>query len=121
MIAISEWQNTWPGMPRRTATVPRQKLPVRYPILEPSGRIWINRAATAQKVSPRVAARAGPDSMMVTYAQPAVFAAFEPDGTFLGEVRFPVGVIPAFTGNAAWAVVEGDDAIPRLVKYRIHD
>ena len=101
------------------AALPRAKLPSKYPVVDPAGRIWIARPATAIKVPPRVGFFAGPNSLSVSYAEPSVFAAFEPDGTFLGEVRFPVGVIPAFTGNSAWAVVEDADGIPRLVKYRV--
>ena len=56
---------------------------------------------------------------MVTYDEPRAFAVFELDGTYLGEVRFPVGVYPAITGNTAWGIVPGQDDEPILVKFRI--
>jgi hypothetical protein len=36
----------------------------------------------------------------VSYDEPRVFAVFKQDGTFLGEVRFPMGIRPSVVGDA---------------------
>jgi hypothetical protein len=100
--------------------VPRLKPLVRnYGFVDFAQRIWILRAATAQRSRPQVAARARGDSVIVTYAEPRVFSVFEPSGTYLGDVRFPVGVAPAVVADYAWAIVRDADEAPVLVKYRV--
>jgi hypothetical protein len=117
--AIADRRAAIPGAAAPRAAVPRHKLPVRAPFVDPHGRIWLQRSATAEKVAPRVAMRSGPDSLMVTYAEPSVYAAFEPDGTFLGEVRLPMGVYPGFAGDFAWLILEDADGVPLLTKFRL--
>ena len=58
----------------------------------------------------------------MTYAETPAWIAFQPDGTLLGEVRFPFGIVgPAFVKNAAWAIVPDTDGVPVLVKFRLYD
>jgi hypothetical protein len=114
--------NASPEMARPKVTVPAYKLPMRGTLTDIDGRIWLYRRTTSQKVEPRIGAITNDKKFMVTYAEPPSLVAFQTDGTFLGEVRFPMGVfMPAFVGNAAWAIVPDDDDVPVLVKFRIHD
>jgi hypothetical protein len=114
-------QRTRPAGQRAAAVkIPENKLPASWALTDINDRIWILRAATGVKTAPRVVARTGPDSVIVSYADPPVFAAFKPDGTFLGEIRFPMGVfIPTFVGNTAWATVPDENDVPVLVKFAI--
>jgi hypothetical protein len=117
-----ERQHFPPEHQRRRDAAPAHKLPTRWSIRDNiDGRIWIAMSAQGQKSTPHVAARAGSDSMLITYADRPTFAAFQTDGTFLGVIRFPMGVfVPTFVGNTAWAIVPGDDDVPTLVKYKLH-
>lgn len=124
LTRIDEWreQVTPPNMRRQSTPIPQAKPIIRWGgIVDLHGRIWFRLSATAEKSTPRVGMRSGRDSMMVTYDEPVVFAAFQQDGTYLGAVRFPIGAIVSFVGNAAWAIIPGDDGVPSLVKYRIAD
>ena len=100
--------------------IPTEKLPSKWGFVDLNGRIWVARTTVAERVPGTVAARAGNKTIMVTYEEPPAFAAFESDGSFLGEVDFPVGARPSFVGNTAWAVVLASDGVPTLVKYRIY-
>ena len=84
-----------------------------------NGRIWVARPGVAVKGTPRVAARAGDRQIMTSYEETYTHAAFQSDGTFLGELRFPPGSFPTFTGDFAWAMVRGQDDEQFLVKFRI--
>lgn len=121
LVAVSEWQRQHGfGGGSSGAGVPRVKPPTKlWVIVDHTGRIWIQRSAVATKVAPRVAAMSGQRTISTTWAEPLVFAAFEPDGTYLGEVRFPVDARIAINGDIAWAVIEDNDGAPVLVKYRV--
>jgi hypothetical protein len=54
-----------------------------------------------------------------TWQDQIIYDAFLADGTFLGSVRFPLGVRPTFRGDYAWGVEKDADDTPILVKYRI--
>jgi hypothetical protein len=118
---IEAWrQRTYPPEARGAlVTVPESKLPMRGALADIDGRIWIFKSAPGQKAAPRYLT-SGTDSVKFSFDEPRVLAAFQTDGTFLGELRFPMGLIPTFVGNTAWAIVtDGHDA-PTLVKYQLH-
>jgi hypothetical protein len=102
-----------------TADVPETKLAMRGLVIDIDGRVWFYRSTTAQKVAPRLGGVANNQRMNVTYAEPPLLAAFQTDGTFLGEVRFPIGTMPTFVGDFAWAILPDEDDGPVLVKYRL--
>ena len=84
----------------------------------------IAKSATARKVPGRVVASCsargvGNFSAEATYEEPPVFAAFLADGTYLGEIRFPLRARVTFVGNHAWALVPDADDVQTLVKYRL--
>jgi len=111
-------------MPERVI-VPETKLPARGATLDVDGRIWIAKSTTAQKIPPKVISSCssrdrGNFKQEATYEEPPVFAGFLPDGTYLGEVRFPLRARVSFVGNTAWALVPDADDVQTLVKYRLY-
>jgi hypothetical protein len=103
--------------------VPETKLPARYAMVDVDGRIWIAKSTTAQKVPPKIIASCGGTGSFkaeATYEEPPVYAAFQTDGTYLGEVRFPLRARVTFVGNTAWALVPDADDVLTLVKYRLY-
>ena len=113
-----------PGRPR--VLIPEAKLPARSASIDIDGRIWIAKSATGAKIPPKYGGGcSGPGvggsfRAYLTYEDPPVMAAFLPDGTYLGEVRFPVRARVTFVGRTAWAVVPDADDVPVLVKYRLY-
>jgi hypothetical protein len=121
LSALAAWRAQHSTAERPTQTkVPRTKPPVRgWAFADLAGRIWIQRSTVAVRVPPRVVAMAGTRSISAIYAEPWVFAVFEQDGTYLGDVRFPVGARLTVGGSTAWAIVEDSSGVPELVKYRV--
>jgi hypothetical protein len=84
-----------------------------------SGRVVLYRYATATKDS-SLKSHLDDGTPFPTFREPKVFSFFKTDGTYLGEVRFPLGVRRvAFTGDFAWAIIRDKDEPGFLVKYRI--
>jgi hypothetical protein len=53
-------------------------------------------------------------------SRPALFDVFEPDGTFLGQVRIPPKVATAVRrGDHVWGVAYDEDDVPSVKRYRI--
>lgn len=105
--------------------VPETKLPSRHAMVDVNGRVWIAKSTTAQKVPPKTIASCssrglGSFKADATYEEPPVYAAFQTDGTYLGEVRFPLRARVTFVGNTAWALVPDADDVMTLVKYRLY-
>ena len=115
-----------PGMPAASqSTVPETKLPARGGSADLDGRIWIAKTAAAKKVPPKIAGMCGgpggSKKYETTYEEPPAYVAFQPDGTLLGEVRFPLRARVTFVGNTAWAMVPDADDVPVLIKYKLHN
>ena len=113
------------GAPTPRVEVPETKLPARYALVDIDNRIWIAKSTTALRIPPKVIASCsnrerGSFKAEATYEEPPVYAAFQPDGTYLGEVRFPLRARVTFVGNTAWALVPDADDVQTLVKYRIY-
>ncbi len=107
--------------------VPEAKSMIREIDKDLDGRIWVRRGAPSVRVPPHPALHAPPpDSPMTgkpvptaSFAEPEVYDVFRLDGTYLGELRFPLNVsVWAFSGNSAWAMTTDSDDLPVLVKYR---
>lgn len=116
----------FPGTERPArVVVPATKLPALGGTVDIDRRIWISIASTSERVSPRMGASCGGKSgakvYKLSYEQRPVFAAFQADGTYLGEVRFPMRSRVTFVGNTAWAIVPDADDAQVLVKYKLHD
>jgi hypothetical protein len=112
------------AQPTPRTIIPEFKLPARGASVDIDGRIWIAKSATAQRIPAKIIAScsgpAGRFKVEATYEEPPVFAAFQADGTYLGEVRFPLRARVTFVGNTAWALVPDSDDVQTLVKYRLY-
>jgi hypothetical protein len=107
------------GMGTR-AIIPEFKPPARASRVDIDGRVWIGRSTTSKKIPPTLLASCGNFKAEVTFDEPPAFAGFLQDGTYLGEVRFPVRTRVSFVGNYAWAILPDADDVPTLVKYRLY-
>ncbi len=99
------------GGPAKFPELPEFKQPYSLVKVDPDGRIWFQRSVADD------GSRSGANTL-----NPTVFNAFQPDGTFLGEVAFPgrpSALFLSFAGDFAWAKVTGEDEEVYLVKYRI--
>ena len=89
-------------------------------MLDASQRVWLRRSVASIRVPPRPGLPArpiDPKPPTVSFDEPEVWVAFRLDGTYLGEVRFPMGVqVRVFDKDVAWAATLSSDL---LLKYRI--
>lgn len=61
-----------------------------------------------------------PARPVLDYVEPPLFAVFEGDGTYLGEVLFPVNVVKlSFTGSVAWVILKDADGQDILARYSL--
>lgn len=86
------------------------------------GRIWIHRHVAAERDSTVVVpdrSVADPPPVM-TWREPAVFDVFEPDGTYLGQVRLPPRTSIQIWGRTwLWGVQRGEFDEPYVVRLRL--
>ena len=87
------------------------------------GRIWLRRnvrSVSSPPHTPIPGPRNKPPPPMLTFADPVVWSAFDPDGTYLGDIRFPLGTrVLGFTRDIAWGVVKDQDDQESLVKFKM--
>lgn len=109
------------------ARVSEFKLAAPYSHTDTEGRIWITKAMPSEKVerycnSFQSVHRNEPSRCVgySSYRDRPAYVGFDTDGTFLGEVRFPMfsGSV-AFTGDFAWIMTRTTDGEPVLTKYRV--
>jgi hypothetical protein len=79
-------------------------------LTDPQGRIWVRVHVRARKdEATEVTSREYGGPPLISWVEPAVYDVFEPDGTYLGEVRFPWSTWPLLVhGDTAWGVRRGD-------------
>jgi hypothetical protein len=86
-------------------------------------RVWLRRSVASIRVPPRPGLPArpiDPKPPTVSFDEPEVWVAFRLDGTYLGEVRFPMGVqVRVFDKDVAWAATLSAEDEPLLLKFRI--
>jgi hypothetical protein len=101
-----------PGWRWRGANIPEHKPAFTGVYAGMDARIWVLR--------PLAAAR---NTALMRSSDAARFDIFEPDGTYLGEVRAPEGFgtrpPPVFGRDHVWAVVRNVDGVNFLVRFRI--
>jgi len=77
----------------------------------PQGRIWVRRP-----ISPSSGTQANPDPRY----EPSVFDAFDPDGSYLGEIDFPENGWPvAFSDTHVYVIEKGEYDEQYVVRYRL--
>jgi hypothetical protein len=110
---------SWNGPP-----IPNRKPAFRDLFAGQDGRIWV-LLHTAARPAPEHAVEAAPGQAAppVPWLEPMLFDVFEPDGTYLGQVRVPDGFRttppPVFGPQHVWAVVENDLEVQSVVRFRI--
>ncbi len=86
-------------------------------------RVWLRRSTPSVRTPPRPGGPSRPNDPKpptLSFSEPEVWIAFRLDGTYLGEVRFPLGVqVRAFDKDIAWGTLTSADDEPLLVKYSI--
>lgn len=111
------------GTGERFGALPRTKPAFRDLWTDQDGRIWLDRYVGARYREPVRPAPSGPGPEApppFRWREPATFDVFEPDGTFLGTLEFPWGIIPrAARGNQVWVVSRGDFGEQYVVRFRI--
>ncbi|MBP7620541.1 MAG: hypothetical protein KA745_06225 [Gemmatimonadales bacterium] len=105
------------------SVVPERKPAIARVMLDASQRVWLRRSVASIRVPPRPGLPArpiDPKPPTVSFDEPEVWVAFRLDGTYLGEVRFPMGVqVRVFDKDVAWAATLSAEDEPLLLKYRI--
>jgi hypothetical protein len=91
-------------------SVPDHKPPYSEFLATQDGRVWVQRRTEGYKEedeepAPEDSNRPPP----VNWEEPAIYDVFELDGTYLGEVRFPLRTEPLFIrADTAWGVYRGE-------------
>ncbi len=120
--AVSDWlrRHDHPG---QVNDVRDLKLPYGSFLTDESGRIWVRVHVEARKdATIQVTSRELGGPPLISWVEPAVYHVFEPDGTYLGPVRFPWRTWPLLVhADTAWGVRLGDfgeQYVVRLVLVR---
>lgn len=119
--ARNEWLRTYQGrfMTAEVQSVPTTKPPYRGFLIGGDGRVWVRRHVTAVKV--REGTPGTPERPPTTsYGEPWVYDVFEPNGTYLGEVRAPEGTsVWLVHRDTAWGTREGADGELLVVRLQL--
>ena len=113
---------TWNG-----PAIPDEKPPFRDLFVGNDGRIWVLLHQPGERIPDDQVVEADPDDPNPRPAnrwrEPTVFDVFEPDGTYLGQVRGPTEMTfypnPVFHGDNVWAVVRDELDVEYLVRFRV--
>lgn len=111
--------------------IPRDKPAYEQLYVGSDGRIWVALVAEMRPgggsfsaigggggSAPRISQR--PDATTEAPRRPALYDVFEPDGTYLGQVRVPAGFVSYVRrGDQVWGVEFDEDDVPRVARYRI--
>lgn len=110
-----EW--SWNG-----PSIPDVKPPFRSLFVGADGRIWVRRYTEAVPVpEEELEVDEAPNALPpIRWREPIVYDVFEPEGRFLGTLRFPDRFdLHAARGDLAWGVLRDELDVPYAVRYRI--
>lgn len=128
---VARMRRTNPAWSWNGPDIPRDKPAYEALYVGSDGRIWVALVAE-QRVgggasmgiggggagAPRGAPR--PESTTPQPRRPALYDVYEPDGTYLGQVRVPAGFASFVRrGDQVWGVELDEDDVPRVARYRI--
>lgn len=123
LVAYLDWNQRMPGSSRARPSFPSTKPQLISFTGDLDGRVWLwrhTRAVRGRPVPFVAFSPGGPQPPMREYFEPPVFVVFRVDGTYLGEVRFPVGaMLMSFAGDLAWGVTTDDDGQQFLTRWRV--
>lgn len=87
------------------------------------GQIWVRVHSEAEKVEPEAMPALPPETEApppITWREPVVYDVFDPDGTYLGQVRMPERVsLAAHRGTEVWGTLRGEFDEVYVVRYRL--
>lgn len=124
--AIWNMRSVDPGWRWNGPAIPDRKPPFRDILVGGDGRIWVAVSTTGERIPPELVEERGSGERPppMRWREPVAFDVFEPDGSFLGRARAPVGFslypTPAIRGDTVWAVVRDDLDVPTVVRLRLH-
>jgi hypothetical protein len=85
-----------------------------------NGDIWVHKHAPSVKSDQEPPVRSENERPSITWREPTEFDVFEPDGTYLGEVRVPRGVsLSTFGREVLWGVRRGEFNESYVVRLRL--
>jgi len=119
-LARSEWMAR--AGSQAVPSIPAEKPLYRAMIAGEDGRLWVRLFAQAEKEEDSgVAAPPGRDGPPPrTWWEPLVYDVFEPDGTYLGQIRPPPGTaLSVRRGEHVWGVRRDELGTPSVVRFRI--
>ncbi len=122
--SVNDWYRKYQGrfMTAELPPVPTTKPPYRALLIGQDGRVWVQRHVTAERTGE---GDAGTEQRAprLSWREPSVYDVFEPDGTYLGEVRVPKGTsLMLVRGEQAWGTRTGEDGEVYVVRLRVeHD
>jgi len=99
--------------------IPATKPPYSAFLISEEGRVWVQRHVAAERLAEGdTGTSSRPPSP--SWIEPSVYDVFEPDGTYLGEVRVPKGTTLAIVrGDLAWGTRQGDAGETYVVRLRM--
>ncbi len=119
--AVNDWYREYQGqfMTAKLPPVPTSKPAYRGFLIGQDGRVWVQRHVTASRVGETVAGT--PErAPSLTWVEPSMYDVYEPDGTFLGEVRVPNATrLMLARGESAWGTRTGDDGEVYVVRLTV--
>jgi hypothetical protein len=100
--------------------VPSTKPAYRALYVGERGRIWVRLFTPAEKVERPQGEQAPDRPPPITWREPIIFDVFEPDGTYLGEVRPPPRTtLSVFHGDTVWGIRRGEVDEQYIVRLRV--
>ena len=122
-VAYLDWNQKMPGSAGARPSLPATKPQLILFTSDLDGRVWLlrhTRAVRGRPVPFMAVPPGSPQSPLREYFEPPVYTVFRVDGTYLGEVRFPVGaMLMSFAGDIAWGVTTDDDGQQFLTRWRV--
>lgn len=119
--ARNEWYRKYQGrfMTADLPSIPATKPPYRGFLIGEDGRVWVRRHVTAERLDE--GDTGSPERPPTpSWVEPPVYDVFEPDGTYLGEVRVPKGTrLIIVRGESAWGTRQGEAGEIYVVRLRV--
>jgi hypothetical protein len=119
-IARTEWLARANG--QEVPSIPAEKPLFRSMIAGEDGRLWVRLFAEAEKDRDPggSATREGDGPSPRTWREPIVYDVFEPDGTYLAQLRLPPGAsLSVHRGEHVWGVRRDELGTSSVVRFRI--